>query len=560
MTTIDELSARYWDSYLAANPVYASLIGEHDYDGYVDDLSDSAIADRIRTLRALRAQARKVEAGGDSITRGLLLAMVDADLTEYETEILVAPVDPYLGVHSSMVRRAAQTKALEPSHALALRQRYDQVPRLLEQALARHRRLVAEDRAPVVTSVRRVLDQIDAYLSSDLRSDPFVGLNLPEGWQGEDGWRAAMEDVVRDAIRPAYAHYREVLEEEIAPAARVVAQAGICHVAEGEGIYRRLVERFLTMPFAPEEIHRIGLTHATETLVSEYETVGREAFGVSEPADIFSKLRTDPDLRFRSEEEMLSHAGEVVARAWAAIDGWLGARPDGPCQVLPVPATLAKDMPPAYYLQPSPDGSRPGTYFLNTYTPDTRDRFSAENTAFHEAIPGHHFDRALASRLTGIPAFRRLRSHNVHAEGWGLYSERLADEMGLYSGATDRLGMLSADSWRAGRLVVDTGLHHLGWTRDQAVNFLLEWTGLNRPVIEQEVDRYIGWPGQALSYKMGQIEIFRLRRHAESELGGDFDIVGFHDTLLTSGSVTIPVLRDLVNGWIENVKSGEGGI
>ncbi|MGA7270581.1 MAG: DUF885 domain-containing protein, partial [Acidimicrobiia bacterium] len=214
----------------------------------------------------------------------------------------------------------------------------------------------------------------------------------------------------------------------------------------------------------------------------------------------------------------------------------------------------AKDMPPAYYMVPAPDGSRPGTYFLNTHRPETRDRFSAEDTAFHEAIPGHHFDRALAAALTDLPAFRRLRSQSVHAEGWGLYAERLADEMGLYTGAVDRLGMLSADSWRAGRLVVDTGMHHLGWSRQQAVDFLTGWTAVNTPTIEQEVDRYIGWPGQALSYKMGQIEILHLRARAEAELGRSFDIVGFHDTLLTSGSVTIPVLTQLVETWIDQTR------
>lgn len=559
MNTVDDLCSRYWDRYLERNPVYATLIGEHRFDRKIDDLSDLAISDHVDFLRRLRGEAAHTEATDDA-TRTLLLAAIEADLAEYETEILIAPVDPYLGVHSRMLRNAAQIKALEPGHALALRQRYEQLPRLLEQAAARHLRLAGEGKTPVRTGLGRAVDQIDAYLESSIESDPFVGLALPEDWEGADRWRADMEDIVTGRIRPAYARYREVLGEEVAPSARAPEQAGISHLPGGEEIYRRLIERFVTVPFHPEEIHGVGLTHATKTLVAEYEDVGGEAFGLTEPEEIFARLRTDPDLRFGSEEEMLNHARGVVARAWAAIDGWLGARPDGPCQVLPVPADLAKDMPPAYYMQPSPDGSRPGTYFLNTYKPETRDRFSAENTAFHEAIPGHHFDRALASELEALPAFRRMRSQNVHAEGWALYSERLAHEMGLYSGPIDRLGMLSADSWRAGRLVVDTGLHQQGWSRQQAVDFLMEWTPINRPAIEQEVDRYIGWPGQALSYKMGQIEIFRLRRQAEAELGSRFDLVGFHDTLLTSGSVTIPVLRDLVTEWIQDVKSGEGGI
>lgn len=550
MTSLARLADRYWDLYLAVRPSYASLIGAHQYDAEIEDLSDAARADYAGRLRHLRRQLEATAPDPDPVTHALLLSVIDADLVEEETEILIGPPDPYLGTHAETLRRVAQTRALEPAHAEALATRYRRFPHLLDQALQRHLRLAGEGRPPVAAVVQRVVDQIDAYLAGPVESDPFVRLQLPEGWHGEETWRAGMERVVIDGIRPAFARYRNGLVDRLLPAARPDQEAGICHIEGGDDIYRRLVERFITLPYDPADIHRIGVTHATDTLIEEYGPVGEAAFGVSDVPGIFERLRTDPTLRYTSEEEMLTHAEQVVTRAWEAIDGWLGARPDGPCRVLPVPAALAKDMPPAYYMQPAPDGSRPGTYFLNTHRPQTRDRFSAEDTAFHEAIPGHHFDRALASALVELPDFRRFRSQNVHAEGWGLYAERLADEMGLYGGPIDRLGMLAADSWRASRLVVDTGMHHHGWTRDQAVAFLAEWTPINLPAIEQEVDRYIAWPGQALSYKMGQIEIGRLRTVAERTMGDAFDLVGFHDTLLTSGSVTIPVLEHLVTTWM----------
>jgi uncharacterized protein (DUF885 family) len=558
VSSIDTLAAEYWDLYLAVRPTYATLIGEHRHDREIEDLSDSARDDHARRLRDLHDRVEATAPEEDPITHALLLSVIEADLVEEETEILVGPVDPYLGPHSEQLRSVAQARALEPDHAEALAQRYRQIPTLLDQALNRNLRLTAEGRPPAAAVVRRVIDQIDAYLAGPVVDDVFVRLQLPEGWTSADRWRADMAEVAESQIRPAFATYRRDLEEQLLPAARPDERAGICHIADGDDVYRRLVERFVTIPYHPADIHRIGTEHATETLVAEYAEIGQAAFGIGDLAAIFERLRTDPSLRYSSEEEMLEHAEEVVARAWAAIDGWLGARPDGPCRVLPVPAALAKDMPPAYYMQPSPDGTRPGTYFLNTHEPTSRDRFSAEDTAFHEAIPGHHFDRALASALTDLPAFRRLRSQNVHAEGWGLYSERLADEMGLYSGPVDRLGMLAADSWRAGRLVVDTGMHHHGWSRDQAVQFLVDWTPINRPTIEQEIDRYIGWPGQALSYKMGQIEIMRLRTVAERTLGSAFDVVEFHDTLLTSGSVTIPVLEHLVTTWMARTQRQSG--
>jgi uncharacterized protein (DUF885 family) len=553
MSTIHELADRYWDMYLASVPTYATLIGDHRFDAAIEDLSDDAIEARLGRLRALRGEVETfttARATVDSITRSLLLAVVDSDVTEYETEILVGVPDPYLGPHSVLLRSVAQSAAQEPAHAVALADRWSQIPRLLDQALSRHRRHLIEGRASVAANVARVIHQIDNYLASSLATDPFVRLNLPERWNGAVDWQRTMETTVTEVIRPAYATYRDGLVGEILPHSRPTEQAGICHIAGGEDSYRRLVERFVTVPWDPAEIHEIGVTHATETLTAEYGEVGRAAFGITDPAAIFERLRTDQTLRYRSAAEMLSHAEEIVDRAWSAIDGWLGARPDEICRVLPVPETLARDMPPAYYMQPAADGSRPGTYFLNTHQPRTRDRFASEAVAFHEAVPGHHFDRALASSLTDLPTFRRMRAHNAHAEGWGLYSERLADEMGLYSGPTDRLGMLSADSWRAGRLAVDTGMHFHGWSRDKAVQFLHDWTAINHPTIEQEIDRYIGWPGQALSYKMGQIEINRLRLRAQAELGSAFDIVGFHDTMLTSGGVTLPVLGDLVETWI----------
>jgi uncharacterized protein (DUF885 family) len=204
-------------------------------------------------------------------------------------------------------------------------------------------------------------------------------------------------------------------------------------------------------------------------------------------------------------------------------------------------------------MSPPLDGSRPGTYFINTYKPEERDLFEYESIHFHEGIPGHHFDRSLAAELEGLPPFRRYAMVYAHTEGWGLYSERLADEMGLYSSDIDRLGMISADAWRAGRLVTDTGIHAMGWSRQQAIDFLQKWTPIGLLTIEQEVDRYIGMSGQALSYKMGQLEIMRLRQESEKNLGDRFDIKGFHDTMLIHGAMPLPLLGQVVQEWENSI-------
>lgn len=323
-------------------------------------------------------------------------------------------------------------------------------------------------------------------------------------------------------------------------------------MTNGEAIYRHMIHKYTQLDRSPQEIHQLGLEWATERLPAEWSAVGKRALGLDNIGELFERLQTDPVFRFTSEEEMLDHARATIDRAWGAVDQWFGARPDTPCQVVPVPESIAPAMPPAYYMQPPPDRSREGTYFLNTYKPEERDRFQFEATHFHEAIPGHHFDRSLATELEGIPMFRRFSHVYAHTEGWGLYAERLADEMGLYSSDVDRLGMLAADAWRSGRLVVDTGLHAMGWSREKAIDWLLEWTPIGRLTVEQEVDRYIGMPGQALSYKMGQLEILRLREESESRLGEGFDIKGFHDVLLTGGAMTLPLLGEVVEDWVSS--------
>ena len=550
MVEIAALADRYWDLTLANDPLYASTIGRHDYDSEIEDLTETGRNRYRQELLRLRGEVANADPAPDPITHALLEAAIDADLAEEETEILVGSVDPYIGPLARTLRFTSQTRATDPAHAAALAARFRRLPDLFAAAADRHRRLAEAGRAPARVVAVRVLDQIDAYLASGLGSDPFVNLDLPDGWAQAEQWRSQIADVVTSLIRPSLARYREVIADSVVPFARADERPGICHLEGGEEIHRRLVARFLSVPHDPLHIHQLGHTHATEGLLPEWEETGREALGEGETTVLFDRLRRDPALRYASAEEMLEHAREVVARAWANIDGWLGERPDHLCRVMAVPAEIAKDVAPAYYMPPAADGSRPGTYFLNTYRPETRDRFTAEATAFHEAVPGHHFDRALAARIDDLPDFRRFLSQNVHAEGWGLYAERLADEMGLYSGPLDRLGMLTAESWRSVRLVVDTGLHALGWTRAQAVDYFRRWSPVNLDAIDQEIDRYIAWPGQALGYQMGKLEIDRLRLVAERTLGDRFDLVAFHDTLLTSGSVTLPVLEKLVAGYI----------
>ncbi|MDQ4070009.1 MAG: DUF885 domain-containing protein, partial [Actinomycetota bacterium] len=343
--------------------------------------------------------------------------------------------------------------------------------------------------------------------------------------------------------------------DRLLPVARDDEHCGLSWLGDdGAQIYATLVAHHTTLDLAPEEIHRIGMEEVTEKLPAEYAEVGGRLFGVSDPAAVLERLRTDPALRYRSGEEILSDAREAFEAGKAAMGEWFGRLPQSDCVIAEVPAFLAADSPSAYYFPPAGDGSRGGTYYVNTHAPEDKARYETASIAFHEAIPGHHLQLAIATELTDVPRFRRFSLANTaYVEGWGLYSERLAEEMGLYRSDLERIGMLAADSIRACRLVVDTGLHALGWSRQQAIDFMAAHTPVSVDEVTIEVDRYIGMPAQALAYKLGQREIFRLREWAKDRLGQGFDIRGFHDAVLTSGAVRLPTLGGLTGRWVAGV-------
>lgn len=552
--TLESLADRFWKKTNQVQPTVATVRGVHDYDDQLPALDDEWVADMSSAFRGILEDARAIDEEGldtqDKITRSLLIHQCVSRARLVETPFRLASVDPFLGPHTRLLSDTRQNTVQNIDQANALLERYASVPTFLESALAIHQRCAAAGQAPAAASLNRVLSQLDGYLASDLADDPFLALDVPGN---ENTWREQAEDLVKSTIRPAIEAYRNGLAEHIAPVTRPDDRCGLTWMEGGEEIYSQLLEQYTQLSMSPQEIHDIGQRWATEINAAEWVEIGEKAFGAKSMEAVFERLHSDPDLLFGSEDEMLAHARKALDRAWNAVDDWFGHRPATPCDVVPVPAATAPAMPPAYYSQPPVDGSRPGMYYLNTYRPEERDVFEYESIHFHEGIPGHHFDRSLAAELDGIPTFRRYAMVYAHTEGWGLYSERLADEIGLYSSEVDRLGMVSADAWRAGRLVTDTGMHALGWSRQQAIDFLRRWTPIGLLTVEQEVDRYIGMAGQALSYKMGQLEIMRLRREAEQRLGRAFDIKGFHDTMLVNGAMPLPMLASAVEDWVDSL-------
>jgi uncharacterized protein (DUF885 family) len=543
------LGDAYWEYQLEVNPTMALMLGDHRYDEQMEDASREAEDANIARLREFAAKAEAIDPAGlsadDQVSRDVLIfeAGTAADLEETRQAELA--VNHTIGMQANFPVMIQQFPIVEPEHAEAMLAKYAGMGRMIRQATARVEEGVANHRVPIRYHVDKTVEQLDAYLALDPPDDPYLQLRSPAAFSDGDeaAWRSRIGEVITSEVRPAWAHYRQVLVEQVAPVARSSETPGVCSLDDGAELYRRAIRRHTSVDLSAEEIHEIGLSQIAK-LADEYRELGGEVLGTTDLAEIFSRLRDDPDLSFKDGPSIVAASEAALAKGKAAMGDWFGRLPVADCVVRETPSG-----PTAFYYPPAPDGSRPGTFFINTADPTRWQTFEIESMAYHEGIPGHHLQLAISTELEDVPEFRKHARVTAYAEGWGLYTERLADEMGLYSGPLERIGMLSADSMRAGRLVVDTGLHGMGWTRQQAIDYFASNSPMSMTTIEGEVDRYIGMPGQALAYMIGRLEIMKYRAAAEATMGDRFDIKGFHDTVLGSGLVPLPTLERMVKEW-----------
>jgi uncharacterized protein (DUF885 family) len=552
------LADRFWDGYLAAYPTWATVIGDRRFDDRLEDVSPDAIAGRIQWLDSIATAAESLELEGldatARVTRQMLVDEARGQADALRTGVHEWTVDPLGGPTVGLLDLVDYQPIRTPADGRALAARWRNIGRYLDQVRAGLLEAAADGRVAVVNPVQR---QIEVLESLDQTPPDQWKLAAPATAQHDDwpdrelvAFQGDLLDAVTEVAIPAFRRYRETLERDIEPLARDPEHPGLAHLPGGAEAYRTLIRVHTTLDLSPEEIHATGLAEI-DRIDIEFVELGRRVLGTRDLDSTLAALRDDRRLRFDTADEVFETAQRSLTRAQAAVDSWFGTIPSAACVVVPIPSHSEVHQTIAYYAWPAMDGSRPGRYYINLYAPETRPRYEAEALAFHEAVPGHHLQIAVAQELPGLPAFQRMLGSTAFAEGWGLYTERLADEMGLYTSDMDRFGILSFDAWRAGRLVVDTGMHALGWTRGQAIDFLKQHSALGENNIANEVDRYIVWPGQALAYKVGQLEIVRLRREAEARLGPRFDIKRFHDAVLGAGAVSLPVLQGLVAAWLE---------
>ncbi|MGC6493569.1 MAG: DUF885 domain-containing protein [Myxococcota bacterium] len=540
-----DLLVEHWEASLRHSPSSATYMGDHRFDDLLDDVSLDAHRAWNKELAEFLARADRLEGASLATDRErmhlrLFTEALRDDMKRASCRFPEWSFSPRFNPMVDLFSLLDMQPVGDDEAIGKLQKRLEAFPRQVDDTVANLRSGLESGLVASTKSTELVIEQMDRQLSQATADWPMLG-RIPEAHR--DGVSEALDQ----HVRPALVALKQVLVTELLPNTRSDASPGVAGM-NLPGCYASLAAHHTTTTYTPDEIHQMGL-EALEGIHQEFLALGPTTLGEETLPGIFDALRTKPELRFETREQLLEKAEEALRRAEQVVPGAFGRLPATPCVIAEIPAHEAPYTTVAYYRQPSPDGEKPGEYFVNTHAPETRPRHEAEVLAFHESVPGHHLQIALSYELPSVPAFLRYRGATAFVEGWALYTERLADELGLYTGDLDRLGMLSFDAWRASRLVVDSGLHHKAWSRQQAIDFMVQNTPLAENNIFNEVDRYVTWPGQALGYKVGQIEIWKLRRETEARLGDRFDLAGFHDVVLGQGAVSLPVLRDAVERW-----------
>ncbi len=549
--TVARLGDDCFRANLAARPFAATAFGVAGYDDQVPDPSRAADVRLRSRLGEIAAELSAVDPGGlgaqDQVSHSVL-----ASKLRYEHDTLrwglheVAVSASMMGPLAALVSLVPSASVATPAGAEAYLTRLGRLGGFLDALAARHREAIADGRFPTALGVRQAVEQLDGYLATPLERDPLLK-PAPGPDVDATAWRARAVELVESVIRPALGRYRAVLADELLPVGRPDDKVGVCHVPGGTDGYLAQVRAHTTTALTPEEIHATGLRLVAE-LREEFAERGSAVLGTADVEEVLRRLRDDVSLRFATADEIVATADGALRRAQEVLPDWFHPYDIAPCVVREMDPVEAANSVLGYYRPPAADGSRPGAHVVNTYQPRTRPRFEYEALAFHESVPGHHLQFGVAQTLSDLPEFRRFSYVTAHGEGWALYTERLCDEMGLYSDDLSRFGMVSFDAWRACRLVVDTGMHHYGWSREQAIAYMRANTALSESNIANEVDRYIAAPGQALAYMVGRLRIRDLRERAQRARGDAFDLKDFHHQLLGHGPVPLDTLEEIVLG------------
>lgn len=547
--SVDALAARFWAGIKELSPLWATMLGDDRGADRWDDPSAAGRAKELELVTLVLAEADTIDEAGlgveDRITLDLVRLVARTRKRGQELALWqFDAVDQMAGPQTLPAELARLQRVDTPERMDALLARLTAYPAYIDAHIANLEAGRAAGRTAAPQAFSRTIAQIRLAVAGDPEAAPLLVAH-PELAETD---RERIREALNESVNPALERFATALEA-IAPSAR--PGDGVCWLPDGDEVYRYLILAYTGLEDDPRTIHEFGLARIA-AIAEEMAAIARE-LGQPDVAALRAFLATDPANHVTDPADMVAMATDQIARTTAVAPDWFGRLPVSKLEVRAVEPHQERDAPPAFYIPAAPDGSRPGMYYLNTYDPSQRPLHRLASTTFHEAVPGHHFQIALEAEHPDLPEFRRFAARlasGAFVEGWGLYSERLADEMGLYRDARERFGMLEAQAWRAARLVVDTGLHAFRWTREQGIALLQEAAGLSPLEAETETDRYITWPGQALCYMIGQREIEGLRAQLAARDGDRFDLRAFHDAVIGHASLPLSILRDRLPEWV----------
>jgi uncharacterized protein (DUF885 family) len=543
-----------WDDTMRTYPQYASLLGDKRFNDRVDDESEKAALARVAKekefLRRFEAISPRAFSEQERLNRDLMIRGLRESVEDARFRGWLMPVNQMSGFHLRLPQLPSLLQFATVKDYDDYEKRMRKAPRQFDDVIANMRKGMAAKLMPPRFLLEKVAQQAEDIAKSAPEESPFgrplasFPDSIPESERQRI--RAAWLDAIRTDVLPGFARFAKFVRDEYAPRGR--AEFGVWALPDGADRYATAVKRMTSTDLTPREVHDIGVREVARIEAEMLDIAKR--LGHADLESFKAAVEANPDLRAKSGDQILGLYRKFIDQMAAKLPQMFGRLPKAPVVVLPTESYREKQSASADYDSPAPDGSRPGRINVNTYDPASRKTIFMESTAYHEGVPGHHMQIAIAQELTDLPMFRRQSIDTAYVEGWALYSERLGKEVGFYEDPYNDYGRLNDEMLRAIRLVVDTGLHDKRWSRDQVVQYFRDHSSLDEVEIQSETDRYIVWPGQATAYKIGQLTILRLRERAQRELGAKFDIRAFHDEVLGAGSLPMGVLEERIERWI----------
>jgi prolyl oligopeptidase len=555
VTQLNQLYDDYWEFILKEYPLTATYLGDHRYDGSLEDASEEAFDRRVAQSKKYLDRLRRIKKPSpkpDQLNYELFERELEDNLESAKFRPYLTPVTQQSGLQIDIPELVTYHPFGSVSDFENFSSRLRVFPRLVDEVIQSMRTGIRAGIVLARVTAEKIIPQLEANVVQDPKKlDLYKSVeSIPPLIDSREAVRIRndVEEAIRRSVIPAFEKLLAFFKEEYLPKCR--NDVGIWSLPDGNERYAYTVRHYTTTNKSPSEIHDLGLKELSRIHAEMRAVVDRIGFKGS-LQDFISSLRKDRSLYNNSAAELLAGFKRILEQMDEKLPLLFGRLPKAKYGFREIEAFRAEAAPDAYYYRPPEDGSRPAYFYVNTFRPEQRPKYTMEVLAYHEAVPGHHLQLAIQQELTDLPKFRRHGGYTAFIEGWGLYSEELPKLLGFYKDALSDFGRLSFDAWRAARLVVDTGMHHQRWTRERAIQFFLENTALSELNIASEVDRYIAWPGQALAYKIGQLKISELRAIAKKALGPRFDIRKFHDELLGDGALALDVLENKMQGWID---------